>query len=274
VDPHIRHIACPGLQVRLERGEALELPTGDRVLLHVADATRILALRPGPAGRAGLDLEAPVPREGMKLGVHHHLARDRVMVLDQRPGVVERHLFRHAPEGPEAAFHAVEPVLLAFAPGGPGVQPAGIAPRRDEEEHLLHPVPDLDAPLAEVDLQLLTRPRLEPHRRAGLGALLPAQVGDRALDRAQAHRDPELRRQFLPDHIGIAGMAEEPLAEPSPLDLRRAPAALRQPSLHRVPRTPRFGRDPLAPPTAGLQRKHGRHLIRRPHLDPPRHPRR
>lgn len=205
------------------------------------------------------------------------------MVLDQRPGIVEQNLLGHTAKGPEAAFHAVEPMLLAFATVSPGVQPAGIAERGDEEEYLLHPVPDRDTPLAEVDLQLLTGPRLEAHRRAGLGTQLLPQVGDRALDRAQAHRDPELRREFLPDHVGIAGMAAEPFAQPRlmtierpgpPLGLRRAPATLRQPSLHRVPGALKLGRDPLAPPTARLQRKHGRHFVRRPHLDPPRHHRR
>ena len=60
--------------MRFERGEALELPTGDCVLLHVADATLVLALRPGSVGRAGLHLEAPVPGESMQLRIHDHLA--------------------------------------------------------------------------------------------------------------------------------------------------------------------------------------------------------
>ena len=105
------------------------------------------------------------------------------MVLDQRPGIVEQHLLGHTAKGPEAALHAIEPVLLAFTPVSPGVKPAGIAQRGDEEEYLLHLVPDRDTPLAEVDLQLLTGPRLEAHRRTSFGAQLLSQVGDRALDR-------------------------------------------------------------------------------------------
>jgi len=115
----------------------------------------------------------------MQLRIHHHLARDRVMVLDQRPGIVEQNLLGHTAKGPEAAFHAVEPMLLAFATVSPGVQPAGIAERGDEEEYLLHPVPDRDTPLAEVDLQLLTGRRLHrlQHRARGPRHAAPAAGG-------------------------------------------------------------------------------------------------
>ena len=63
----------PARQMGLEGGEALEAAAGDGVALHVADAALVLALGSRPIGRTGPNLEAPVPREGMELGVQHHL---------------------------------------------------------------------------------------------------------------------------------------------------------------------------------------------------------
>ena len=47
----------------------------------------------------------------------------------------------------------------------------------------------------------------------------------RTLDRAQAHLDALLGRKFLADNIGIAGMAPEPLFQPSLQPIQRFPAA-------------------------------------------------
>ncbi len=42
----------------------------------------------------------------METFVEAHLARGRVVVLDQRPRIVEQHLLRHPAKALEGAFHA------------------------------------------------------------------------------------------------------------------------------------------------------------------------
>ena len=52
------------------------------------------------------------------------------------------------------------------------------------------------------------------YRSPGRGDQLPAQRRDSALHRAQAGHDALLAGQLLADHVGIAGVAPEPLVEP------------------------------------------------------------
>ena len=95
---HVGDLAHPPGEMRLERRPAGEAAARDRVVLHVADAALVLALGPRPVRRAGPRPEAPVAREGVQPRVEPHLARRRVVMLDQRPGVVEQHLLRNAAE--------------------------------------------------------------------------------------------------------------------------------------------------------------------------------
>ena len=60
VDAHVRDLALPLGEMRLERLPAREAMPGDRVLLHVADAALRLALRARPIRRAGARTEAPM----------------------------------------------------------------------------------------------------------------------------------------------------------------------------------------------------------------------
>ncbi len=136
------------------------------------------------------------------------------MAQDQRPGIVEQNLLGHAAERREGALHPLEPVLLPFADEGPDMDPARVAERRHEERHQLRRALDLDAPLPEVDLQLLARTGLEPHRRPRLGAKLPTQMRHRTLDRAQAHLGALLGCELLADNVGIARVAAKPLLDP------------------------------------------------------------
>ena len=129
-------------------------------------------------------------REGVELRVEHDLAAGDVVAQDQRPGIVEQHFRRHAAERREGALHPREPVLLPLAEKGPDVDAARVAERRDEERHQPQGAVDLDAPLAEVDLQLLARQGLEAHRRPRLGAQLLTQMRHRPLDRAKAEATP------------------------------------------------------------------------------------
>ena len=104
---------------------------GDRVALDVADAALVFALGAGPIRRAGSRLEAPVARKGVQTVVETHLARGRVMVLDQRPRIVEQHLLRHPAKALERALHAVEPGRLPLVPEGLHKRPSRIAKGRD-----------------------------------------------------------------------------------------------------------------------------------------------
>ncbi|BCH21702.1 hypothetical protein MesoLjLb_14870 [Mesorhizobium sp. L-8-3] len=74
---------------------------------------------------------------------------------------------------------------------------------------------DLDQTLAEVDLQLSARRRLEPRRRQRLGLLRLTVTLHRPLQRSPADRQPLLGQQVLAHHIRIAAMPNEPLAQPA-----------------------------------------------------------
>jgi hypothetical protein len=114
------------------------------------------------------------------------------MVLDQRLGIVEQHLLGQAAEMPERALQPLEPGRLPLVPEGAGIDPARVAEGRHEQvdPHLL--VADRHPALAEVDLQLPPRRRLEAHRRQRLRRELAPQVRHRPLDRAQADDNPQL----------------------------------------------------------------------------------
>ena len=133
--------------------------------------------------------------------------------------------------------------------------------------------------LAEIDLQLPARRRLEAHRRPRLGQQPLPQRRAGSLHRAQAQRDAQLRRRFLAHHIGIAAVPDQPLLEPrlAPGQRRRpanprvaAPAALAQIPPHRLGTGAELTGNPLGAPATTLELQHRRHLVRRPHHVPPR----
>ena len=74
-----------------------------------------------------------------------------------------------------------------------------LAKRCHEEEHLHGRAADLDTPLTEVDLQLLTGARLEPDRCPCLCSKSLAQGGHRTFHSPQADGDTPLSSQFLPN---------------------------------------------------------------------------
>lgn len=155
MDPGVGNIAGPGIKMRFHLAPAGEAATGDGILLHVTHAALVLALGPCAIRGTGPHPEAPVPGKRMQPGMQHHLPARGIMVQNQRPGVVEQDLARNAAKGEERAFHPGKPALLLLMAKGTHVQTAGIAERRDEEEHLGGRARDLNAALAEVDLQLL-----------------------------------------------------------------------------------------------------------------------
>lgn len=89
-----------------------------------------------------------------------------------------------------------------------------IAERRYEHERLDLLAGNLDQPLTEVDLQLMTGRRLEPHRRQSLGPEGLAIGLNRPLDRPETDGDTLFGQQVLTHHVGVAALADEPLAQP------------------------------------------------------------
>jgi hypothetical protein len=74
------------------------------------------------------------PRKCMQPRMQHHLPTARVMVQDQRPGVVEQKPRGFVAEGAEGAFQPSNQLPCRSWPCAWHVQPAGVAEGRDEEE--------------------------------------------------------------------------------------------------------------------------------------------
>ncbi len=132
----IGSLATPSLKMRLERIPCCKRPPGDRVLFYIADAVLRLAFRASPIWSAGSWPEAPMLGESRQLRVEGNLARHSVMPVNERPGVVEKHLLRHAPKLRKRAFQPVEPALLALVMKGANMDPARVAERSDEQKRL------------------------------------------------------------------------------------------------------------------------------------------
>jgi hypothetical protein len=102
----------------------------------------------------------------MQAVVELHLPGCGIMVLDQRAGVVEQQLARQPAEVAERTLDPLQPCRLPLVLERVGVNPPRVAQRRHEQAHLAPPEAlHLDPALAEVDLQLPPRRRLEPNRR-------------------------------------------------------------------------------------------------------------
>ncbi len=71
---------------------AVEAAAGDRVLLDLAHAAFVLALRPRPTGRAGARSKPPVPGEGMQSGIELDLAGLPVVGQHEQPSFALSHL--------------------------------------------------------------------------------------------------------------------------------------------------------------------------------------
>ena len=275
----VRDLALPPRQVPPQRLQALELAARDRVALDVAHAPFVLPLRARPVRRARPRTEAPVRRERQEPVVELHLARRRVVLLHQRLRVVHQHLLGNAAEVPERPLQPREPRRLALVPERLRVAPPRVAQRRHEQLRP-HPLaPDRHPRLAEVDLQLPTRRRLEPQRRLRLRPQLPPMRRHRPLHRAQARLHAQLARQLLAHHLRVAPMPEEALPQPrvQPVQLAAAPRpAVRRPAVrlqvppHRVPTAAELPRNPPRSPTQLVQPQHRLHLLRPQHSPLPR----
>ena len=74
--------------------------------------------------------------ESQQLRVEGERAGHSVMPVDERPGVVEQHLLRHAAELRKRAFQPIEPAFLALVQEGADVEAARVAERGHEQKHL------------------------------------------------------------------------------------------------------------------------------------------
>ena len=142
-------------------------------------------------------------------------------------------------------------------PEDPDMAAARVAERGDEEVELLRDAGDQDAPLAEVDLQLLAGRGLESHRRPRLGAERLAQRRDRALYGAQRDGDPVLALQVLAHDVGVAVLLAEALGHPVGERVQRLrpgathhrrPGALAEVALHGVAGAADLAGDALGAP--------------------------
>lgn len=218
----------------------------------------------------------------MEALIEPHLAGDRIVVVDQRSGVVDQDLRRHPAKVAEGAFQPIKPRPLALMAKGRHIPTPRVAQRRHEQKDPDHLAADRHPRRTKVDLQLPPRRRLKAHTGARLRFQLTAMITDRPLDRAQADPNVVLALQVLTNHVGVAPVLPQPFPQPAlksiestlpvrPLVWRpRTPA---QVTLHRVAAAAKLERDPLRAPAQPLQPQHHRNILRRLHHISPRSPR-
>src|SRR3954452_15734925 len=149
----------------------------------------------------------------MQASVEHHLPGARIMVLDQRLGVVEQDLLGQAVEV-EGAFQSFKPSRLALMAERLNVNAARIAKGGGKQVNPHARVADHHPALAEVDLQLTPRRRLEACGRQRFRREFTPQVRDRAFNRAQADGQAQLNCQLLTQYVSVAAVTAEPLRQP------------------------------------------------------------
>jgi len=187
VHPLVSDLTHPPIEMPLQRRPADEVVPGNGVALDVADAALVLAFGPGSVGHAGARMKAPIMGKGQQPLVEPHLASGRVMIIHQRPRIVEQHLPRYPGKALERPLHAVEPRRLPLVPKGADKRTSRVAQGRHKQMQP-HPLAaDRRRGRAEVDLQLLTRRCFKPQAGSRLGLQRLAQRRRRALHRPQRH---------------------------------------------------------------------------------------
>jgi hypothetical protein len=124
VHPHVGDLAHPASKMRLQFFQGCEAMTGNGIALDVAHAALVLALGPGAVWGTRPGDHAPVAAEGVEAVVEGDLAGLRVVLVDERPRVVDQHLAGGAAEVPERAFQALQPSGLALVQEHGHVGPA------------------------------------------------------------------------------------------------------------------------------------------------------
>src|SRR5262245_39249065 len=116
-------IAHPALQVGLQCRPALKAPSGNRVLLHIADAALVLALGARPIRCTGVWAKTPVLGEGAQSRIELDLAGRPVVACHQSAIIVEQHLFGDPTKMTERALDTGKPALLALIAKRPDIKP-------------------------------------------------------------------------------------------------------------------------------------------------------
>ena len=114
MDAIVGNLAHPSVEVGLQCRPTLKTTTGNRVLLHIPDATLVLALGAGPIRCTGPRPKTPMLGEGMQPRVEFDFACQPVMVGDQPAIVVEQYLFGNPAEVAESALQTGKPAFLAL----------------------------------------------------------------------------------------------------------------------------------------------------------------
>lgn len=132
VHAHVGNLAVPLIEMRNEGAPAHKAATSYCITLHISDASLILAFGSRSVWSAGSRREAPIARKGMETGIEPHLPCRRIMMFDQRLGIVDQDLSRNATEPQERPFHSCEPIHLPLSQRGLDVHPARIPQCRHE----------------------------------------------------------------------------------------------------------------------------------------------
>jgi len=168
MDARIGDLAHPPVKMRLERGPAVEAAPGDRVVLDVADAALVLALGARPVRRAGPRPKTPVARNACSRALNRTSRVAASWSSTSARALSNRTSCGTPPKWPNAAsMPSNQADCRSYRK--PREHPPRIAGRRDEQAQLHGLAANKDPGLAEVDLQLALRRRLEPQRRPRFG---------------------------------------------------------------------------------------------------------
>src|SRR5437899_13050727 len=189
-----------------------ERPPGQEIPFEVLHAGFDFPLGLGAIGAAEMRLETPVVGELLE----GRIPDDPAVAagLTDGPGPIVEVLAGVAAEVVEGAFVRVEELAERLPQARLMEAPARVAERQDEHVQNHGAMPDVDLRLAPVDLALLPRRRLEPHRRPLRRLLRGTQWTHEALHRLIAPAIPARPAQLLKEnarrvlHLGGAGAQE------------------------------------------------------------------
>jgi hypothetical protein len=136
------------------------------------------------------------------------------MIRNQRSSVIKQNLLGNSTKLGERTLQAGKPALLALVSERSYMQPPRKPKRRDKQEHLDLAAGDLDQALTKVDLKLLARRGLKPHRRSRLRRQLSPIRRNRTLDGAKTDDNTLLGKQLLANDVGVPAMAFKSLPQP------------------------------------------------------------
>jgi hypothetical protein len=189
--------------------------------------------------------------------------------------IIDQNFRRHAPKPQESAFHPFEPVGLALPRRGPDVHPARIAKRPDKHMDT-HPLAADPYPrVAEVDLHLMTRRRLEAHRRPLLRFQFAPPLSNPKFYRAQPDDDAMLARQLLANDVRVPVVAKETLPKPIVQTIKCCPthgrairnnATFTKISANCVARASKLLRNSFRSPASFVKAYHGQNFFTRSHF--------